>query len=696
VRQKPDPFAPLTYTTTVTRDPNGNATRIVQANGVGTDYAFDALDRLTAVTTHPTATTSLTTSYVLDGNGQPTSRTTGDGVSVSYTYDALSRLTAVGGPGLSIAYAYDAAGRRTSMTDSTGTTTYQYDRLGRATQIAAPGGSLGYAYDRDGDRTTLTYPGGQAVTYAYSPGGRLTTVTDWAARTSAYSYTPSGLVSRLAYPNGLVATYGYDRAQRLTDLQYTAAAGSVTLASQHFTLDAEGDRTALDESALIQTTPPTLATDHFTLSYDGLLRLTALNGTLFGGLSSSETFSYDAATNLSSRTGPAATYAIDGANRPTSDGTRAFTWNGADRLIQRGSDTFAYDALGRMTSSSVGSPVAVTRTYSYDGDGLLRTRTGAALTTSFLWDTAVAPAPLLVAGADRVVHGLGPLYLVRADATTLTLVRDALGSVRAEITDAGTIAKAFRYAAYGEIVQPNASVPTLLGFAGELRDPSGLIYLRARWYDAGTGRFMTSDPVSGSQFAPDSLNRFSYASGSPAMRTDPSGLCTDPGGPGVRYCIDRFIPTGSSCVLVLCFRGDARGPLAESAAGSFRSRQLLLSDGSVRSVAGVTRLEPFGWPASEGALENCTSSTGSSIDVSCSATNGLMPFAPPIHTRVKINVVDGHVSVVAAGSRYPSLEVWQYGGSSGPQLVYFYDARSAAPIDLYTIARLPEFSGGAK
>lgn len=113
------------YTTTVTRDAGGNATRIVQANGVATDYAFDALNRLVAVVTHPDASTNLVTSYVLDGNGQPTARTAGDGVMTSYTYDRLSRLTAVSAPGLTtITYAYDPAGRRTAMSDATGTTTY--------------------------------------------------------------------------------------------------------------------------------------------------------------------------------------------------------------------------------------------------------------------------------------------------------------------------------------------------------------------------------------------------------------------------------------------------------------------------------------------------------------------------------------------------------------------------------------------
>ncbi len=166
----------------------------------------------------------------------------------------------------------------------------------------------------------------------------------------------------------------------------------------------------------------------------------------------------------------------------------------------------------------------MTRTYAYDGDGLLRSRTEGPATTGYLWDASTAPAPLLVAGTDRAVHGLGPLYLARADGTTLTLVRDALGSVRAEVSDQGAITKAFRYAAYGEIVQPNANVPTLLGFAGELRDPSGLIYLRARWYDVETGRFMSRDPFRGVLGRPSSLNAFSYVAGRPITLADPRGL----------------------------------------------------------------------------------------------------------------------------------------------------------------------------
>ena len=47
---------------------------------------------------------------------------------------------------------------------------------------------------------------------------------------------------------------------------------------------------------------------------------------------------------------------------------------------------------------------------------------------------------------------------------------------------------------------------------------SGLIYLRARYYDPSIGRFMAEDPVK------DGLNWYAYCAGNPVMMVDPSGL----------------------------------------------------------------------------------------------------------------------------------------------------------------------------
>ncbi len=56
-------------------------------------------------------------------------------------------------------------------------------------------------------------------------------------------------------------------------------------------------------------------------------------------------------------------------------------------------------------------------------------------------------------------------------------------------------------------------------YAGEQWDrETGSIYLRARFYSPGTGRFMTVDPIK------DGENWYAYCAGNPVMFRDPSGM----------------------------------------------------------------------------------------------------------------------------------------------------------------------------
>jgi RHS repeat-associated protein len=278
VKQKPDPIGDptLEYTTSVIRDLNGNATQVTQANGVVTDYGYDALNRLTSFTTHPTGVLDLTTSYVLDGNGNATTRTTADSVATTYVYDEMSRLKTVSSAGLPvpIGYDYDELSRRKTMTDGTGTSTYTYDGLGRLTQAVQPNGTLGYGYDLDSNRTTLAYPAVGSVTYVFSPAGRLSNLTDWGSRQSTYTYTAAGLAKTVVVPGGMTTTYTYDNAQRLTAL--LNATGSATISSHTYTLDNEGNRTAIDEimngifaSAKINSDTGTAVQDHPDIAIGG-------------------------------------------------------------------------------------------------------------------------------------------------------------------------------------------------------------------------------------------------------------------------------------------------------------------------------------------------------------------------------------------------------------------------------------------
>ena len=61
-------------------------------------------------------------------------------------------------------------------------------------------------------------------------------------------------------------------------------------------------------------------------------------------------------------------------------------------------------------------------------------------------------------------------------------------------------------------------------YRGEQYDPDlGLYYLRARYYNPATGRFLSRDPVDGYSREPKSLHKYLYAGGDPMNFMDPSG-----------------------------------------------------------------------------------------------------------------------------------------------------------------------------
>lgn len=168
---------------------------------------------------------------------------------------------------------------------------------------------------------------------------------------------------------------------------------------------------------------------------------------------------------------------------------------------------------------------AIQSTYTYDGDGLRASKTTAAGTGQFTWDIA-SPLPLLLTdGNASYIYGPDnlPVAHITHDGTVRYYHHDQLGSTRLLTDQTGTVLGTTTYNAHGTVTDSTGEQP-VLGYAGEYTDTeTGLVYLRARYYDPTTGQFLTRDPL-------ESLTRepYAYAGNNPINFTDPTGLCWGP------------------------------------------------------------------------------------------------------------------------------------------------------------------------
>jgi RHS repeat-associated protein len=462
-------------------DENGNRLSMTDPNGHTTMYSYDALNRLITMV-EPLGNT---TAYQYDAVGSLARKTDPNGHAIQYAYDELNRLTTVTYPdGSSVTFTYDANGNRTQMVDSVGTTTYTYDELNRMTQYADPfGKTVGYGYDFVSNRTTLTYPGANVVTYAYDAANRMTGVTDWLNQATSYSYDAASRLVLTTNPNGTTAAYAYDAASRLIALTNAKSDASV-ISSYAYTLDQIGNQLQVDQTEPL---PPVFASRQTPYSYDTENHMTSVGGT-----------------------------------------TATFDNNG--NMTARGSDSFVYDFENRLTQSTIGG---ATSQYRYDGRGNRLAKTVAGTTTRYVLDVnrqltnVLAETDSVGAVVARYVYGLGLVARILPDGGELIYHYDSRGSVIGLTNAAGNVTDAYSYDPFGVPLAhagATANPFTYVGRHGVMDDGNGLAYIRARYYTAESGRFLTKDPQAGNEREGQSLHRYVYAVNNPVRLIDISGF----------------------------------------------------------------------------------------------------------------------------------------------------------------------------
>jgi RHS repeat-associated protein len=86
------------------------------------------------------------------------------------------------------------------------------------------------------------------------------------------------------------------------------------------------------------------------------------------------------------------------------------------------------------------------------------------------------------------------------------------------------VTDAYEYDAFGNQIYRSGTTPNNYMYRGEQFDPDlSLYYLRARYYNAATGRFLSRDPEDGKAIDPKTLHKYLYVGGDPVNWIDPTG-----------------------------------------------------------------------------------------------------------------------------------------------------------------------------
>ena len=89
---------------------------------------------------------------------------------------------------------------------------------------------------------------------------------------------------------------------------------------------------------------------------------------------------------------------------------------------------------------------------------------------------------------------------------------------------AGGVTDTYNYDAFGNLLSSPGPTPNNYLYRGEQYDSDlGLYYLRARYYNTMTGRFVSMDPENGIMTDPATLHKYLYANGDPVNLADPTG-----------------------------------------------------------------------------------------------------------------------------------------------------------------------------
>ena len=120
--------------------------------------------------------------------------------------------------------------------------------------------------------------------------------------------------------------------------------------------------------------------------------------------------------------------------------------------------------------------------------------------------------------------GIGERVSVDKSEESSYYLYDGRNSVTGILTENANLTNSYQYDPYGNLTSGTADGVNYYGYNGESTNiKTGLQYLRARYYDAENGDFISEDEDLGDEEEPLTMNRYQYTTNNPVNYNDTTG-----------------------------------------------------------------------------------------------------------------------------------------------------------------------------
>ena len=214
------------------------------------------------------------------------------------------------------------------------------------------------------------------------------------------------------------------------------------------------------------------------------------------------------------------------------------TWK--DQLTSYNGQTISYDAMGNPTSyrgktltwnGKELTGVTGTASYTYDMNGLRTTKTVGGTTTDYFYNNTVLMG--LTTGTTYLLFSYDASGLVQAvnyNGTYYYYLRNGQGDIVKLIDGSGNAVVEYTYDSWGKQLSCTGTLATTLGVLNPFRyrgyvydEETGFYYLKSRYYDPETCRFISADVLLSTGQGVLGNNAYVYCGNNPALLCDETG-----------------------------------------------------------------------------------------------------------------------------------------------------------------------------